>query len=522
MIWDADKNCKHKWDIKQHKDTRGIEGSNLTGRVPYKEGEARLNYSEGCCQLCGAWCGSLGLEPTPELYIKHIVQIFREVKRVLRKDGTVWLNLGDSYWGGKGRSAHGDPERHIKRLEEGKTLNHPHQEIGRPGEIKPGDGKHHIYKPKDLCMLPARVVLALQADGWWLRQDIIWSKPNPMPESVTDRCTKSHEYLFLLTKSGTPKYWTHRDYSGARIRPKADWQWVNQITQDEITKAPQNWKDKIPCPECEGVGMVDVDISYEFMGKTIDCHQSEKCPVCEGKKRVQKWKRINLWRGHDYFFDNDAIREPHQDSNRPNGFSGKDGIGDRSTNQGWSGGKVSLDKHREYNPAGRNKRSVWQIATQPTPEAHFATFPNKLVEPCILAGTSEKGCCPECGAPWERVVEKGGGSTGKSWHDHESDMEQGQRATDPASKGGHGYYSKTIGWKPTCECYGPPLGVAEFHIGKKPIPCTVLDLFFGSGTVGDVAHKHGRNFIGIELSKPYLDDIAIPRIEKGTAQLKMF
>ncbi len=127
------------------------------------------------------WIGAFGLEPTPELYIEHTVEIFREVRRVLRKDGTVWLNLGDSY-------AAGTRDYNSFRRDRG------HVCVPRP-DPPPG------FKPKDLCGIPWRVALALQADGWWLRQDIIWSKPNPMPESVTDRCTKSHEYIFLLTKS---------------------------------------------------------------------------------------------------------------------------------------------------------------------------------------------------------------------------------------------------------------------------------------------------------------------------------
>ena len=150
------------------------------------------------------------------------------------------------------------------------------------------------------------------------------------------------------------------------------------------------------------------------------------------------------------------------------------------------------------------------------PDAHFATFPPKLVEPCILAGTSEKGCCPECGAPWERVVEK----TVPETRNVKSDYPGNITLATKKYKNDRGPESKTIGWKPTCKCFGPPLGVAEFHIGKEPILCTVLDIFFGSGTVGVVAHKHGRKFIGIELSKPYLDDIAIPRIERETAQTK--
>jgi DNA modification methylase len=231
-------------------------------------------------QLWGDWKGSLGLEPTPDLYVQHIVAIFREVKRVLRSDGTLWLNMGDSY-----------------AREGGKTEGVPRHWDGR--EDDPG-GLHNLkplahefgLKGKDLVGIPWRVVFALQADGWWLRSDIIWHKPNPMPESVTDRPTKAHEYMFLLSKSA------------------------------------------------------------------------------------------------DYYYDADAIRESHvrlwDESNAGSMSSGRFDL---------AHGEKRPRAERGYplpNPLGRNKRSVWTIPTQPYKGAHFATFPEKLVEPCILAG-SKKG-----------------------------------------------------------------------------------------------------------------------------------
>jgi DNA modification methylase len=130
--------------------------------------------------------GQIGLEQTPDAYVARLVYVFREVRRVLRDDGTLWLNLGDSYARAGGEGGCG-----------------PNAQVGN---TKSGEQRRNLvppagYKPKDLLMIPAQVALALRADGWWLRQDIIWHKPNPMPESVTDRCTKAHEYVFLLTKS---------------------------------------------------------------------------------------------------------------------------------------------------------------------------------------------------------------------------------------------------------------------------------------------------------------------------------
>lgn len=183
--------------------------------------------------------GQLGLEKTPEEYVAKMVEIFREVRRVLKDDGTLWLNLGDSYWGGKGQSSQAWSTEHQDR----DTLERPQHQICSKGETRPSDGKHNTIKPKDLVGIPWRVAFALQAGfavcdncgverrtdlwpvwnghkvcidclckakknrivmsepGWYLRSDIIWNKPNPMPESVTDRPTKSHEYIFLMSKS---------------------------------------------------------------------------------------------------------------------------------------------------------------------------------------------------------------------------------------------------------------------------------------------------------------------------------
>jgi len=132
--------------------------------------------------------GQLGLERTPDEYVENMVQVFREVRRVLRDDGTLWLNLGDTYNAYNGGAGPGST------LSKNQTEQRPRLETGHGLQCK-------TLKPKDLVGIPWRVALALQADGWYLRQDIVWHKPNPMPESVRDRCTKAHEYIFLLSKS---------------------------------------------------------------------------------------------------------------------------------------------------------------------------------------------------------------------------------------------------------------------------------------------------------------------------------
>jgi len=227
------------------------------------------------CAKCGAWRGVLGLEPTTELYVAHLVEIFREVRRVLRSDGTVWLNLGDSY-NAAGRETHGT------RIGEKQGTNRASAEgldKCRPSAMD--------LKPKDLVGIPWRVAFALQADGWWLRSDIIWAKPNPMPESVTDRPTKSHEYIFLLTKS------------------------------------------------------------------------------------------------ERYYFDQDAVREPGSENSHGGGrlnYERKTSLGIRGRNTGCLTAKPAGED-------GRNIRTVWTIATQPYAGAHFATFPEKIPDRCIRAGS---------------------------------------------------------------------------------------------------------------------------------------
>jgi len=157
-------------------------------------------------QVWPAWGCAYGLEKTPELYVEHTIQILREVRRVLRKDGVVFWNIGDSYNGSGGDHKPG-----------GKN------DAGFQGESYRGVQPKRVLslKPKDLCLIPFKVAIAAQEDGWWVRSDIIWSKPNPMPESVTDRPTNSHEYILMLTKS--KKYYWDADAVREAYSPTVRW-----------------------------------------------------------------------------------------------------------------------------------------------------------------------------------------------------------------------------------------------------------------------------------------------------------
>ena len=207
LIWGGDDSeCEHEWgeegnasgrrksaaEIKANQERASQRGYDVGGWGASEHAALHIDRSaippSSFCRYCSAWSGSLGLEPTPELYVAHIVEVFREVRRVLRRDGTCWVNMGDGYANSRPRVSYGD---------QGDNSIPAHVDEGRPVR----DWSAWGLKPKDLSGMPWRVAFALQADGWWLRSDIIWAKPNPMPESVTDRPTRSHEYVFLLSKS---------------------------------------------------------------------------------------------------------------------------------------------------------------------------------------------------------------------------------------------------------------------------------------------------------------------------------
>jgi len=262
--------------------------------------------------------GQIGLEGTPEEYVGQLVKVFREVWRVLKDDGTLWLNLGDSYWGGKGQSGTRGEDNQEIRHQKGASLNRGYQTLGGAGLTRPTDGKHLVIKPKDLIGIPWMVAFALRADGWYLRSEIIWAKPNPMPESVKDRPTKSHEQIFLLAKS--QKY--YYDYEAVLEPANYDGR------KDTLMKGSEKYKD----------------------GTHLANGNANSLSV----KGRERWRFKNL----------------QADGQRPNTIHER---------------RASGMKDEVY--AVRNRRDVWTVATKPYKEAHFATFPSALIEPCILAGS---------------------------------------------------------------------------------------------------------------------------------------
>lgn len=681
--------------------------------------------------------GQIGLEATPEAYVAKMVEVFREVRRVLRDDGTLWLNLGDSYASGKGTCYNpggGSSSLGKERKEAGA---HPLDRGNKSTLERSG------LKPKDLGGIPWRVAFALQADGWWLRQDIIWclsggtwvyvnGQKGPMPMMVrelvrlkpgTVQLWNGERWTRVLGASRTPRAGTELEIvlrSGERIsctpthrfpsergtltaaelvvgdvllrtplpepdKPRdcavdldaawlaglyiaegsmtgdtiqlaghsadtARWARVQTIAakfggvatltnegnnqairiygkvlraliaelvtgKDAHTKgfAPHVWQYsnafiaamvdgylsgdghfeaknarwrlgfcrnynlerdlRVACArlgyalvlklahvkysggirptfrgelrkECSGHGnehplteivninkarcrqVYDIGVADEphvfALASGVLTHNSKPNPMPESvADRCTKSHEyiFLLTKSARYYYDAEAVKEAASANSHPRG----EGVNPKARNPdvaGWDNGPGSHSKllgrypHPKQNESfsaavkdivtSRNLRSVWSIPSAPFKGAHFATFPPELPRRCILAGTSEKGCCPECGSPWARIVEKSGGTTGKSWHDHAADLERGMSQGGRASANGWeaDYRIRSLGWRPGCSC-----GADE------PVPCTVLDPFSGAGTTGMVAKELGRKCILIDLSPAYCE-MARKRLEE--------
>jgi len=388
------------------------------------------------------------LEPTPELYVAHLVQVFREVRRVLRDDGTLWLNLGDSFCGG------GNNRGNIMPLSEKQPSNKG--ATGQCAGLKPRTSN---LKPKDLVGIPWMVAFALRADGWWLRRDIIWSKDNPMPESCRDRPTTAHEYVFLLTKSA--KYF----YDAEAVKEPLARASVKRLKQPGFEQQAGGPKD---------------------YGHRTNQNRSARKALCNLHEKLiaaEKW-------------------------------------GDR--HEGWSARDPGI---------GRACRSVWTGANQPSSLEHYASFPVWLAKRCIQAGTSEKGACPTCGAPWARLLRRDS-DTDTSYKG--SSFSKGKTVNrdggDRAQKGER-FIKMPAGWEPTCscagqECPGHHLAPARGAEPAQPdaLPQVVLDPFAGTGTVGVACIELEREFVGIELADSYVE-MAGRRLEKEAArprQRKLF
>jgi DNA modification methylase len=512
--------------------------------------------------------GQIGLEPTLEEYLDKIVMVFEEVRRVLRSDGTCWVNLGDCYAGGGNGgggsfakdSVHGadevgggtgknvpgrkgsrgvTPKR--KLTTEGTESTEENTEskgkrIPRgSGRWGGGNAASSELKRKDLAGMPWRVALALQAAGWYLRCDVIWNKPNPMPESVYDRPTRSHEYVFLLTKSERYFY----DHEAVKEPVTGGAHARISESEAEIRSAKNAYRPK-------GWARTNAE-RKDKSGRYSDSTEER-----EGREGLDKQSRMG--RRHAGFNDrwkakhglNGSSKDQQRDLPggefvRPSLFGDAEEIdpqiaqrdADLKPKKVSRSSRFVTDRvpskaaradggvkaNRSFSAAvvglvsKRSRRSVWTIPTYSYRGEHFATFPPKLVEPCVLAGTSEGGCCSVCGAPRLRIVVDGeffeewqkrcGGDRNGEYHGQSQKDYAGakaQNASETKARILAGMVEKkTIGWRWGCK---KNIECIKGH--RRAVPCVVMDPFNGTATVGEVALSHGRRYIGIDISAKYV------------------
>jgi DNA modification methylase len=507
--------------------------------------------------------GQIGLEPSPDEFVAALVEVFREVRRVLRDDGTVWLNLGDSYagsWGNQGRKADRGTQRPINGGMLTPVADGRYPDAGsNTGRIPAGAD----YKAKDLLGIPWMVAFALRQP--WERRiiqaatDRAWlaglvdgegcvsvvavhpttgiNESHSMRLQIRMADVEAVERTVAITGLSNVSY----DQTTAEgCRPAQQWKISGDKAADVLAdiypyltvkrrQAIVGWnlqrlKDGVVTKRGQPIpaeNMAKRRLLHEVLRK-LNQREPVDIPSWCREPEVETepgwylradviWAKPNPMpesvtdrptKAHEYlfllskrpryFYDADAIREIAVVHDRPEGIikpggeyealSGRnDGDWPRSTTRGFGAAD-----------AGRNRRSVWTVATQPFPGAHFATFPPKLIEPCILAGTSPQAC-GVCGAPWERVVERTKAIVEPSERRALMRETQGDRArTNLAGTMTQAPSSRTVGWRPGCE--------HDDDTGS----CVVLDPFSGAGTTGMVALRHGRSYLGCELSPEYV------------------
>ena len=610
QVWGGnDPDCEHVWGAEQPKPgneyREGLSTSKYAGRDDKTDIREAISTATGgsYCQGCGAWRGELGSEPTIGLYIDHLVEIFREVKRVMRSDGCLFINMGDSFssstsspakailrddlterdycevalairkhmpelwascWKAKGKgvmpevlpeeiqsgplgAGKGTPERILPQeskevhgedkeemgtsegtgdRENGREVcvlrgEQPHLSLSRShqgqreerlsegrgaaGGLETGYRRRvaegeiptsvlelqrgirfirflsalklnfsdipqplkvffhadtHDLKPKDLCMIPARLALALQADGWYLRSDCIWGKVNPMPE------------------------------------PVAGWRWerhrikVQNQKRDANTKIGGNARECRPSPPHPDNGIKMENAKY------VDCPGCEKCTPNGGLVlRRGSWRPtkaheyiFQLTKSERYYGDGEGVKEA---GTIAAGTRGAKGSENRSSTKGIN----SRPPEYKVYDGTRNLRSVFSLPSEPSRLAHYATFPRRIPEIAIKSSTSERGVCPMCGAPWARVVTKGKAEDHPARLNRTAAAKQFDAGANAYGEGGglgKTYATATLGWRPTCGCDA-----------GEAVPATVLDPFSGTGTTGVVAVMLGRDYVGIELKPQY-------------------
>ncbi len=387
----------------------------------------------------------LGSEPTPAEYVGSLVRVFRLVREAVADHGTVWLNVGDSYSGGTTHFNDGLGALGSRYRGGGKKLG-PKPERSPPPGISAGN----------LCLIPQRLAIALQDDGWLVRSVVVWHKKAPMPSSVAG--------------------WR---WQRCRVKVKDGGRGGNGRTRMLANETPAN-------------------VSAQAVAEWSDCPGCKKCEPHGGYVlRKGSWRPTSSWepilmlaKSSSYFCDGEAVKTPAAAAT-----IGRDKY-TRVIDDPDEQFAVKHD-HETLCDSGANLRDVWTIAAEPLKEKHYAAFPTKLVENCLRAGTSAKGYCPGCGAPWVRVVE--GGEPKRDWRETDTPrtMPNGNSVRSegvPSNVQDQSRPTSTVGWRPSCRCPD-----------HEPRPALVLDPFAGSGRTGITARRLGLHFVGVELNSEYAD-----------------
>lgn len=409
----------------------------------------------------------IGLEASVEAYVANLVDVFREVRRVLRDDGVCWVDLGDSYSSSPPGNTGISSTSGLHGVHDSQ-----HYADGLTEQWKGHQGNTPITQGNRLG-IPERVVMALQADGWTWRDTVIWAKKSAMPESVNgwrwERCR---------VKVGSQTVEHGHDSTDSR----------EHLDESALAR----WSDCPGCPKCEAN---DGLVLRRGSWRTTSSHEYI----------------YMLTKGMGYYCDAEAVKTVS---------AGQNGLAanfQRTTKDHLIPGQNAIQHRDDREPPSdngkANRRSVWNdIRPEPYGGAHFATFPSDLPRICIQASTSEKGVCPECGSQWARVVAPAsGGAAGKgSWVDHEQDRDHGKVASNTFVHSGNDAKTyqgpTTLGWRATCG-----------H-DANPVPATVLDPFCGTATTMLAAQKLGRRAVGVDISESYLKQ-AVKRLTGVTLPL---